>query len=49
LGITRTAARVMILPEWMIRAALPIVFSQFNRRPDLIARGLLSVSTAFLD
>jgi 2-polyprenyl-6-methoxyphenol hydroxylase-like FAD-dependent oxidoreductase len=49
LGITRRAARVMILPEWMIRAGLPIVFSQFNRRPDFISRGLLSVSTAFLD
>jgi 2-polyprenyl-6-methoxyphenol hydroxylase-like FAD-dependent oxidoreductase len=49
LGITRTAARAMLLPDWLIRWALPIAFNQVSRRPELATRFLRSVSTAFME
>jgi hypothetical protein len=39
----------MLLPDWLIRRALPIAFNQVSRRPELATRFLRSVSTAFME
>jgi 2-polyprenyl-6-methoxyphenol hydroxylase-like FAD-dependent oxidoreductase len=49
IGISRWATRILSLPDFALAPLLPAAFRIATRLPKTVARGLRSVSTAFLE